>query len=336
MTDPTIVTAYKAFNMDLTCLGHQYEVGKTYEHDGLVIMCASGYHACLSPLDVTHYYSISNSRFCSVTLYGAVHGDDKSVAGKITIDTEIGLSGWIDAVACNLKEKVFVGNNDDPGNYDRIVANYDHRSISSSLFGARLGSIFACTKIGSSGNRSLVASFGVYDKIGTCGNETQIASSGVFTKIASSGDYTKIVSSSNWGKIASSGDYDKTASSGLSAQIGSSGDSADIGSSGNRARIASAGKLARIGSSGKNARIASSGNGARITADGCNSVVAAIGNRSVASAADGCWIVLANYDINGDPVHVRSARVGGPDGLQAGVLYRLNAYGKFEIVDDQQ
>lgn len=334
MTDSTTVTAYKAFDMDLTCRGHQYEVGKTYEHDDLVIMCASGYHACLSPLDVTHYYSISNSRFCSVTLYDAVHGDDKSVAGKITIDTEIGLSGWIDAAVGSLKEKVFAVNNDDPGKNCRIVTNYDHQSVSSCVGCARLGSIFACVKIGSSGNRTRVASFGIDAKIGTSGNETQIASSGLNAQIASSGDYTRIVSSSNFAQIASSGDYDKTASSGRSAQIGSSGDSADIGSSGNRARIASAGKLARIGSSGKNARIASSGNGACITADGCNSVVAAIGNRSVASAADGCWIVLANYDINGDPVHVRSARVGGPDGLQAGVPYRLNAAGEFEIVDD--
>lgn len=334
MTDSTTVTAYKAFDMDLTCRGHQYEVGKTYEYDGLVTLCHSGYHACLSPLDVTHYYGISNSRFCLVTLYDAMHGEDKSVAGKITIDTEIGLSGWIDAAADYLKEKVFAVNNDDPGNNGSIVTNYDHQSMSSCVGGARLGSIWAYAKIGSSGNRTQVASLGVYAKIGTSGNETQIASSGVFAQIASSGDYTRIVSSSNFATIASSGECDRTASSGRSAQIGSSGDSADIGSSGNFAHIASAGEFARIGSSGKNAKIASSGKGARITADGCNSVIAAIGNRSVASAADGCWIVLANYDINGDPVHVRSARVGGPDGLQAGVPYRLNAAGEFEIVDD--
>lgn len=335
MTDSTTVMAYKAFDMDLTCRGHQYEVGKTYEYDGLVIMCQNGYHACLSPLDVTHYYSISNSRFCSVTLYDAVHGDDKSVAGKITIDTEIGLSGWIDAAVDTLMEKVFAVNNDDQGKNCRIVTNYDYQSVSSCVGCARLGSNFAYTKIGSSGNRTRVASFGIDAKIGTSGNETQIASSGVNAQIASSGDFTCIVSSSNFAQIASSGDCDKTASSGRSAQIGSSGDSADIGSAGDWAQIASAGGYAQIGSSGKNAKIASSGKGARITADGCNSVIAAIGYGSVASASDGCWIVLAYHD-RGNPVHVRSARVGGPDGLQAGVLYRLNAAGEFEIVDDEK
>lgn len=46
----TKVIAYKGFNPDWTCnpngVAFQYEVGKTYTHDGKVEACASGFHAC--------------------------------------------------------------------------------------------------------------------------------------------------------------------------------------------------------------------------------------------------------------------------------------------------
>ena len=44
------VISYKGFNLDWTCTPDnappfQYEVGKTYEHDGEVVACRTGFHA---------------------------------------------------------------------------------------------------------------------------------------------------------------------------------------------------------------------------------------------------------------------------------------------------
>lgn len=76
------VVAYKGYNRDLTCRGFQYEIGKTYEHDGEVKACKSGFHACEHPLDVFRYYAPATSRFTEVTMAGKLsrHDDDSKIA----------------------------------------------------------------------------------------------------------------------------------------------------------------------------------------------------------------------------------------------------------------
>ena len=41
-----MVKGYKGFNQDLTCRGFQYEIGKTYEYNGEIELCSSGFHFC--------------------------------------------------------------------------------------------------------------------------------------------------------------------------------------------------------------------------------------------------------------------------------------------------
>ncbi|HBC5385646.1 TPA: hypothetical protein OPR05_001727 [Citrobacter koseri] len=93
MTQKTIV-AYKGFNADMTCRGFQFEIGKTFKHEGKVEACKSGFHSCENPIDVFSYYHPAGNRFCEVEVSGDVsrHDDDSKIASAtITIKAEISI-----------------------------------------------------------------------------------------------------------------------------------------------------------------------------------------------------------------------------------------------------
>ena len=93
--EPEIV-AYKGFDKDLKCRGYQFEVGKTFEHDGPVESCESGFHACKSPLSVFEFYPPAASRYAEVRLSGKIcdkgSSDTKIAGAKISIEVELSVS----------------------------------------------------------------------------------------------------------------------------------------------------------------------------------------------------------------------------------------------------
>ena len=98
---------YKGFDKDLKCRGFQYEIGKEYEENAADI-CRKGFHACENPMDVFGYYNPADSRYCEVDLdtNEQTEKDSKRVGKKIKIETEIGLSGLIQAGVKFILEKV--------------------------------------------------------------------------------------------------------------------------------------------------------------------------------------------------------------------------------------
>ena len=94
------IVAYKGFSQGMTCRGYQFEVGKTYNHEGEAKACGSGFHSCEYPLDVFNYYAPAQSVFCVVEASGDLsrHGKDSKIASsKLEVKAKIDFSGLVQA-----------------------------------------------------------------------------------------------------------------------------------------------------------------------------------------------------------------------------------------------
>lgn len=90
------IVAYKAFNSDWTCRDFQYEVGKSYTHEGEIILCTKGFHCCKKLRDCFNYYKFDPTvtRIAEVRIWGSVikdnsFSDSKLVANHIEIVEEL-------------------------------------------------------------------------------------------------------------------------------------------------------------------------------------------------------------------------------------------------------
>lgn len=133
---PAVVTAYKGFDENFRCNGgFQYEIGKTYTHEGKVQPCSSGFHACTRPSDVWSYYGPALARFALAKLSGTVvaHNEDsKQAASVIEIVEEIPLASFVKLViadvASDAKATIAEGDSStaaSSGNYSKVASSGD-------------------------------------------------------------------------------------------------------------------------------------------------------------------------------------------------------------------
>ena len=85
------IKGFKVFKPDWTCRDYQYEVGKTFKHNGNIELCGSGFHFCQKASDCFNYYEFdSSNKVAEVLATGLVESsDDKSVTDELIIVREI-------------------------------------------------------------------------------------------------------------------------------------------------------------------------------------------------------------------------------------------------------
>ncbi|ECM8664255.1 hypothetical protein AVD93_20380 [Salmonella enterica subsp. enterica serovar Infantis] len=173
------IVTFKGFNKDLKCRDFQFEIGKTFHHDGKVEACGSGFHACECPFDVFSYYSPADSRFAETISFGITDreedGDTKIASASITIKAELTLPQFIQRgiewiwskIDKSLEQQIMCGN-------WSAATNTGNRSAATNTgnwsAATNTGDWSAATNTGDwsaaevSGSQSVAAAFGIEGK----------------------------------------------------------------------------------------------------------------------------------------------------------------------------
>ena len=125
-------TTYKGFDKNLICREFQYEIGKTYEHKGDIVVCSSGFHSCINPIDVLYFYDPAQSRFCEVEISGkqsTKEGDSKIASEFIFIKRELSITEFISICADYIENNC--SDKKENSGYSSMASNSGYRSMAS-------------------------------------------------------------------------------------------------------------------------------------------------------------------------------------------------------------
>jgi hypothetical protein len=124
---PIKLRAYKVFDKDIKCRDYQFVERKLHKHEGEVIPCESGFHACVNLIDCFEYKDFSLSmRVFEVELSGVIIQEgDKHAASRIKLIRELPFYE-IDEIVNKGKNNLGYGNkgNYNNGNYNK--GNYNN------------------------------------------------------------------------------------------------------------------------------------------------------------------------------------------------------------------
>lgn len=314
-----IITGYKAFDPDFKCQDYQYEVGKTFEHNGKIQMCYKGFHFCYNdPIDVFNYYPLVGengallARFAKVSAAreGSVVdcADLKCVTSKISIDKEITLDELLKeqvdkAYKSKGETELLIATEDgapltDKGPLTKIISNRkethialawsnstalasaDCAYLASSSPGTRLYTMGENASVSSSGYGSKIYSNGHHSSTSASGAKAQFRITGNSVNVSSSGSSSRLNVKSNFSEIASSGKHSVLNVAGSSPSISTSGCWSELTVKGGFSEIASSGDFSKLRITGKNASVSASGYCSELTVTGKKARMAVVGNYS--------------------------------------------------------
>jgi len=297
------VLYYKGMDENFKCRGFQFEVGKTYKHDGEVEVCSSGFHSCSNPWDVLNYYDVT-SRFALVEVVGetATHsGDTKIASSEITIKKELKLPEFIDYCISFIKNS---------GMPHASIALENDSNLAASGYGSKL------------------AASGYDSNLAASGYDSNLAASGYGSKLAASGSGSKLAASGRYSNLAASGHYSNLAASGRYSNLAASGHYSNLAASGNGNKLAASGNGSSLAASGNGSSLAALGYGNNLAASGDNSIAVCVGTKGKVKGGLNCALALTRWVESEKRYRITTAYVG-EDGIKADTWYSLNNDGKF-------
>jgi hypothetical protein len=310
-TKPPVIGAIKGFDANLKCRGYQFEVGKTYTHEGKVKACKGGFHAVpddLHPLTVFEFYPPAGSRFCRVTVEGATDREMNKIAAEIlTVGREVSLGDLareaVDWVMARAKG-------------EGPTATEDNGLATAS------GDQGAATASGTQGAATASGDQGAATASGDQGAATASGDRGAAT---ASGDQGAATASGDQGAATASGYQGAATASGTQGAATASGDQGAATASGYRGAATASGTQGAATASGYQGAATASGYQGAATASGYRGAAMATGpDGMVRGNVDGIDLFAREFAWE-DGAYVRKSiacGTTGEDGIEAGKWYR--------------
>ncbi|MGU7182236.1 DUF7666 domain-containing protein [Salmonella enterica subsp. enterica serovar Idikan] len=310
------IVTFKGFNKDLKCRDFQFEIGKTFHHDGKVEACVSGFHACECPFDVFSYYSPADSRFAETISFGITDreedGDTKIASASITIKAELTLPQFIQRgiewiwskIDKSLEQQIMCGNRSS-------ATNTGNRSSATNT-----GDWSAATNTGNwsaatnTGNWSAATNTGNWSAATNTGNRSSATNTGNRSSATNTGDWSAATNTGNWSAATNTGDRSAATNTGDRSAATNTGDWSAATNTGYCSAATNTGDLSAAEVSGS------------------QSVAASLGIKGKSRASEGGAIVLCYRDKNGELIHIRASKVG-ENGIMPNTWYQLNEDGEF-------
>ena len=316
---------YKGFDKDLKCQGFQYEIGKEYEGNAADI-CHKGFHACEYPMDVFGYYNPADSRYCEVDLdtNEQTEEDSNRVGKKIKIETEIGLSGLIQAGVKFILEKVDFKSAKESNTGNRSAAtNTGNRSAATNT-----GDWSAATNTGyrsaatNTGNQSAATNTGNRSTATNTGNRSAATNTGDWSAATNTGYRSAATNTGYRSAATNTGTQSAATNTGDWSAATNTGDWSAATNTGNQSAATNTGDWSAATNTGNQSAATNTGDWSAATVGGAESIAVVTGYGSKAKGAVGCWLVLTERD---EKMHILGVQAVCVDGetIKADTFYML-------------
>ncbi|EBW6155250.1 hypothetical protein A4O91_03605 [Salmonella enterica subsp. enterica serovar Newport] len=301
------IVTFKGFNKDLKCRDFQFEIGKTFHHDGKVEACVSGFHACECPFDVFSYYSPADSRFAETISFGITDreedGDTKIASASITIKAELTLPQFIQRgiewiwskIDKSLEQQIMCGNRSSATN---------------------------------TGDRSAATNTGDWSAATNTGNWSAATNTGDRSAATNTGYWSSATNTGDWSAATNTGDRSAATNTGNRSSATNTGDCSAATNTGNRSAATNTGDRSAATNTGDCSAATNTGDLSAAEVSGSQSVAASLGIKGKSRASEGGAIVLCYRDKNGELIHIRASKVG-ENGIMPNTWYQLNEDGEF-------
>ncbi|EDY6314090.1 hypothetical protein GVD32_002096 [Salmonella enterica subsp. enterica] len=301
------IVTFKGFNKELKCRDFQFEIGKTFHHDGKVEACGSGFHACECPFDVFSYYSPADSRFAETISFGITDrkedGDTKIASASITIKAELTLPQFIQRgiewiwskIDKSLEQQIMCGN---------------------------------CSAATNTGNRSAATNTGNRSAATNTGNRSAATNTGDWSAATNTGNRSAATNTGDWSAATNTGNCSAATNTGNRSAATNTGDRSAATNTGDWSAATNTGDWSAATNTGDWSAATNTGDWSAAEVSGSQSVAAAFGIEGKARASEGGAIVLCYRDEDGELIHIRASKVG-ENGIMPNTWYQLNEDGEF-------